>query len=80
MSCKETIEFWNTLGLTKRKVKKEEPKPLSMETIKAINSRIEQDALDYDIPYPSGGELREWQLRIMQNKIEIGRASCRERV
>lgn len=63
MSSKETI--WNTLGL-KRNTNKKEVKPLSMETIKTINDRIEQMALDYDIPYPSGGELREWQLRLLQ--------------
>ena len=66
MSRQETIEFWNTLGLGVRSKKKEEPKPLSMETIEKINSRIEQMALDYDIPYPSCGELREWQLAEMQ--------------
>lgn len=54
-----------------RRIRKErnerlEPKELSLETIQRINDRIEKAALDYDIPYPSGGELREWQLRIMQ--------------
>ena len=38
---------------------------MSMEKIKMINARLEQMALDYDIPYPTGGELRGWQTEIM---------------
>ena len=50
-----------------QEIRKAEPKELDMETIERIVGRIEQMALDYDIPYPSGGELRPWQKEIMMN-------------
>lgn len=65
MPSKEAIALWKVLGM--KGYKKEEPKRLSLETIKEINSRIEQMGLDYDIPYPSGRELREWQLECIKN-------------
>jgi hypothetical protein len=64
MSKPGTIEFWNTLGLGRPK--KEEPKAMSAEKIKEINKRIEQMALDYDLPlYELTLEPKEWQKELM---------------
>ena len=43
------------------------PKMLSYEQIKSINARVEQMALDYDLPlYQLAYEPADWQLELMK--------------